>query len=617
MKAYPQTIEEIFEGNVHYEIPEFQRPYRWTEVDQWKPLWEDVSRMARRLLDEAPDSSEIDFDEEMDGPNPVHFFGAIVIKEAGKQTPTSPTRWTVIDGQQRLTTLQLLLAAAKQTFIDRGLDAAKGIVPLLANAERVYKEKPGYKHKLYLLHRDRRALDLVLEGKPLGVEARKSGVVGCYEYFLKNVASWLDADQEIADPRAVALETILRFHINVVLLALDRQENEYVIYETLNGRGTPLLSWDHIKSFMLNRASEEGRSDEESSAKIGEESNQFADEWWDGDTGSGYARRSRVDAFLAYWLTMKLKRRVDTNPRRASRLAREFQGYVDAQEEHESILGVAEELGLHSVAYQEMEGSEGGDRREVFFSRWQTMNAGVLTPVLLWLSSEVAEQKKQERAFVALESFLVRRMMCGLGTRGYFDVMLGLLQSLDEAGAAEADSAVVEYLAEQSSPRQRWPNDETFLRELALEGQYGRTGVAGARLVMVLKALDMAMRSDRVEQTVSWSKVNIEHLMPVSYEECYPLEEQSEDDDEDAEQRRNRLLHAVGNLTLVTPSFNSSVSNRCWDIKREELEKFAASELNRDVLKHSNSEWKEADIIARGERLGEVALEIWPGPDKI
>ncbi len=614
MKAYPQTLQEIFEGDVHYVIPDFQRPYRWTKEDQWKPLWQDLSKMAEYVLEEESEPSEFDHLLDEEGPEPIHFFGAIVIKEAGKQTPTSPTRWTVIDGQQRLTTLQLLMAAARSAFDEIDSDARKGIEPLLVNSARVYSGNRDYKHKLYLLHRDRAPLRAVLDGDHIDPQQDSAAVGNCYSFFYEEIGKWLRDAGTRAPMRAEALETVMRFHFNVVLLALDRQENEYVIYETLNARGTPLLAWDHIKSFMLNRASEEGHSEESANALIGEEANQFTDDWWEREIGSGYARRSRVDAFLGYWLTMKLKRQVET--RRASRLAREFQGFVDGEGKHGTILDVAEELGVHSVAYMEMEEPTGDDRLSEFFTRWRTMNAGVLTPVLMWLRSEVTDNAVQERAFVAIESYLVRRMMCGLGTRGYFDVMLGLLKSVDAAGTSRADQAVMDYLSEQESPRRSWPRDEEFLRELAREGQYGRAGVANARLTMVLKALDDSMRSSRTDQEVSWPKVNIEHLMPQRWEECYPLESAGSDRDEDPEQRRQRLLHAIGNLTLVTPSFNSSVSNKCWPVKRKELERFAASALNRDILSNSADDWTEADIVARGLRLGEVALRVWPGPEK-
>lgn len=615
METYFQSLEEIFEGNVHYEVPDFQRTYRWTKDDQWEPLWRDVARMAEHLLGEDSESTEDDYGVETGDREPVHFFGAIVIQRAGKQTPNAPTRWTVIDGQQRLTTIQLLLAAAARAFKDIDSDALEGIAPLVENTPRVYRDVSDYKYKVFPTSRDRAAYMGVIDAIDLGKEKLTSGIGQCSEFFFKSISNWLGHDKEKRSERAQALETILRFHLNVVLLALDENENQYVIYETLNARGTPLLAWDHIKSFMLNRAATEGHTEEAASEKIGENSGHFGDSWWDTEIGTGYARRSRVDAFLAYWLTMKLTRQVAGRP--SNRLAREFQAYADSvAKSGESILDVASEVGLHSIIFREMEEMDEGTRTGMFFSRWRTMNAGVLTPALLWLMTNEIGEVQQERSLIAIESFLVRRMICALGTRGYFDVMQGLLKRLDEAGATQADEAVMGYLSEQSSDRQSWPTDDAFERHLTFERQYGRTGVSSARLRMALMALDSEMQSKKTELDSVWKKVEIEHIMPQDWGDCYPLEELAVDgdSDEDPAQRRERLIHAIGNLTLVTPNFNGSVSNRCWPEKREEFQLFTASALNLDLLNNAGDEWRETDIVQRGERLASVARKVWPGP---
>ena len=618
METFFQSLEEIFEGNVHYEVPEFQRTYRWTKEDQWEPLWRDVAGMSELLLGEDSGSLDDELGIEAGDREPVHFFGAIVIQRAGKQTPSAPTRWTVIDGQQRLTTIQLLLAAARRAFRDIDSDALEGVAPLLENKPRVYRDVSSYKYKVYPTHRDRAAFTAVVDDAPLAAGQRASGIVQCTDFFQQSISSWLSQDQERRLDRAQALETILRFHLNVVLLALDENENQYVIYETLNARGTPLLAWDHIKSFMLNRASDEGYSETEASEKIGEDSGHFGDDWWDAEIGSGYARRSRVDAFLAYWLTMKLTRQVAGRP--SNRLAREFQAYADTvTKDGGSVLDIASEVGLHSITFREMEEMDESTRTGTFFSRWRTMNAGVLTPALLWLMTNEVGIDRQERALTAVESFLVRRMICALGTRGYFEVMLGLLRRLDELGASQADDAVVGYLSEQTSDRYLWPADDLFQRNMTYERQYGRTGVASVRLRMALMALDAEMQSKKTELQSVWKRVAIEHVMPQEWDEdCYPLEAVAVDGDadEDPAQRRARLLHAIGNLTLVTPNFNSSVSNKCWPEKRAEFQKFTASALNLDLLNHAEDEWREADIVSRGGRLAVVARSVWPGPSR-
>ena len=613
METFFQPLEEVFEGNVHYEVPDFQRMYVWNRENQWVPLWADVSQMADRLMDE--DSEADDAVVAGEEAEPVHFLGAIVIQRAGKQTPSAPTRWTVIDGQQRLTTIQLMLSAAYQAFDEIESDALEGVEPLVRNAPRVYRDDDRHKYKVYPTHRDRATFTAIIDGDSLSAEQLETRIGQCWQYFRQSISGWLSRVPDQRLERAQALEAVLRFRLNVVLLALDDNENQHVIYETLNARGTPLLAWDHVKNFMLNRASEDGHSEAEASERIGENSGHFDDDWWDAEVGSGYARRSRVDAFLAYWLTMKLGRQVVARP--SNRLAREFQQHAnDSQADGMSILQVAEEMGLHSVVFREMEEMEENTRIGMFFSRWRTMNAGVLTPALLWLRTNEMETGRQEQALVAIESFLIRRMICALGTRGYFDVMLGLLSRLKETDVDLAEEAVLDFLSEQEGDRRAWPDDASFERNFVYERQYGRTGVSAARLRMVLMALEAEMESKKTELQAVWKRVAIEHIMPQEWEGCYPLEEAivGGDIEEEPIVRRRRLLHAMGNLTLVTSSFNSTVSNRCWPEKRDEFQQFTASALNRDLLNHAGDEWRETDIVQRGERLALIARKVWPGP---
>lgn len=108
IKPDTPSAKDLFEHEVHYEIPPFQRPYVWDKEEQWIPLWEDIVRVAESNLQESQRR-----------PIPSHFLGAVVF-ELAEATSTGVKKFYVIDGQQRLTTLQLLLDAAQQVFEDLG-----------------------------------------------------------------------------------------------------------------------------------------------------------------------------------------------------------------------------------------------------------------------------------------------------------------------------------------------------------------------------------------------------------------------------------------------------------------------------------------------------------------
>lgn len=111
MEANPRSPRDLFEGKEHYEIPAFQRPYVWNEEDQWAPLWDDVVRVAESYVaaKETETAPKI----------PQHFLGAVV-DETRPPVTGDVTRHEVIDGQQRMTTLQLLLHALQQVIEERG-----------------------------------------------------------------------------------------------------------------------------------------------------------------------------------------------------------------------------------------------------------------------------------------------------------------------------------------------------------------------------------------------------------------------------------------------------------------------------------------------------------------
>ena len=117
------TSRELFDGTVCYEIPPFQRPYVWNEDDQWQPLWTDIERVAGALKDARNGQGEV----------APHFLGAVVIKQLAAAAG-DPARHSVIDGQQRLTTLQILLDAVQLVTQEHGdEDDAETLMELVAN----------------------------------------------------------------------------------------------------------------------------------------------------------------------------------------------------------------------------------------------------------------------------------------------------------------------------------------------------------------------------------------------------------------------------------------------------------------------------------------------------
>ena len=259
--------------------------------------------------------------------------------------------------------------------------------------------------------------------------------------------------------------------------------------------------------------------------------------------------------------------------------------------------------------YRCFESSEGRDAEEKsFYYHIDVMQARVITPVLLLLLS--AEESTRVKAFDALESFLIRRMICRQTTKDYNRLVLDLSSRLRESGLDKANSVTSAFLKEQTAYAREWPSDEAVTDALISSPLYRL--LTRGRLRLVLEGVEQRLRSSgKSEESHVPRNLTIEHLMPVGWRvKEWPLPERVDPDE--AIYRRNTLIHTIGNLTLATQKLNSSMSNESWDVKRDELQEHSVLLLNNELLsKHS---WDEETIRCRSRRMAEIVSERWPGP---
>lgn len=236
MDAAALNPRALFDGNVCYEIPPFQRPYVWNEEDQWQPLWDDVARVADTLLC-SPGAAEQD--ESVN-----HFLGAVVLKL--RDSPAGEVaRRSVIDGQQRLTTLQLMLDAAQLVLDEHGdEDDAESIQELVFNAARRFRNTPS-RFKLWPSRADRHAFECVMDNDlDLTPAASASRIWQAHSFFPSAIRDWADVtgDPDKAKRRLAILSQVLQQRLQIVAINLSASDDDQLIFETLNDRGTPLTS---------------------------------------------------------------------------------------------------------------------------------------------------------------------------------------------------------------------------------------------------------------------------------------------------------------------------------------------------------------------------------------
>src|SRR4051794_3610061 len=199
METHVRTPQDVFMQPQHLVVPPFQRPYVWEKEEQWAPLWQDVRRLAElRLAQPSADAK--------------HFLGAIVVQAQEPILGRVPAS-SIIDGQQRLTTLQLLMDATAAALEAVGQDALAGQLNRLTHNEEMYVPDAPTRLKLRHSNKDREAFDDVMDAEPhVGYdELRHSAarVTRAHEYFTEAVTEWLGPDADGAAGRAQALADVL------------------------------------------------------------------------------------------------------------------------------------------------------------------------------------------------------------------------------------------------------------------------------------------------------------------------------------------------------------------------------------------------------------------------
>lgn len=215
----------------------------------------------------------------------------------------------------------------------------------------------------------------------------------------------------------------------------------------------------------------------------------------------------------------------------------------------------------------------------------------------------------------AVESWAVRRMIIGANTRGYNAAFLTVLKAAQKAaGDLDGDiaAAVLETLSEAPNSLV-WPDDDAIRAAFVGSTYYG--SFTQERIRLVLGAIDEQLRLEnkKTEPAVfDYEQLQIEHVMPKAWREHWSLPDAASDSAarQLAESGRDAVIHRMGNLTLVTPTFNQSVSNLSWSVKRPEFAAQSALQLNVPIAACDN--WAEEGIAERAVWLAGVASRVWP-----
>ena len=605
MEANSIIISKIFGYKSQYCAPLYQRPYVWDKENQLVPMWDDIKNVAEKIL------------EGEDDPTP-HFLGAIVLEQQ-KSSVSRPDSRLIIDGQQRLTTLQIILVVIRDIgLLDNTPDIIKNSAESLIFNKDVEDMEDQF--KVWPTNADRGIYKEILLSKSIekfneeiGTNERycKRKLALAYLYFYNTINDWINTGPHSSNYKLKVLLNTIEQKLHLVVIEMSKDDDAQTIFETLNARGTPLLPSDLVKNFLFRRAQREKVKQEPLYEKYWKQF-EDQDDFWREDIRSGRRFAPRIENFLGYYLTLM------KNDEIAMRhLFTEYQEFVKKNSK-KSIGWLFKSFKSYADIYFSFQLKTKTDESKegVFFRRLLIMDTTTLYPFLLGLynvlDSQSNSDKEKLNILEDLESYLVRRMVCRLTTKNYNRLFLDLLSYLRKTKNYSRKS-VREFLLKQEGDSGRWPDDEELKQIWLYEPIY--KFMPRPRLRMILYALDSKLHGSKTEIYTLQDNLTVEHIMPQAWQIHWPLPKTNginSDGRIELTDERNRILHTIGNLTILNNSLNPAISNGTFKRKRGEILKHSALNLNRFLMERNS--WDEKAILARGRSLLNVFNKIWSYP---
>lgn len=626
MNANPRTLDDLFNPQLRYVVPMFQRLYVWSESPQWTTLWEDVVEKA---------------DLQLDGQHRnAHYLGALIIEGVRPSSPREVKRFLVIDGQQRLTTLQLLLCAFRDVARTRDWKALdRTLTRYLENADPDVMERPEEEVlKLWptTMNRDlfrkivtagsraavEKAFPLQWVGRRRKPEPRNP-LVGAYLYFSRVIDEWIkgaaDRTGKNAEACAFTLLQSLRQDFCVVEIALAEGDDSQEIFYSLNSQGRPLSQSDLLRSLIFMRAEREQLDRDRIFADFWE---RFESEFWSTEIRRGGRSYSRLDLGLRFFLMAKSGALVD-----ARRVNEEYRRWTTVQPpRYSSVRDELADFTRHADRFRHYESAAGTHLPSTDMRRiMHDLDVSTVLPLLLFL--EVGADLPAEelsRCLNVLESFLVRRAFTGEETKEHNKLFVEIVGGIRENAPTEMADALTTRLLSGGGSTRGWPTDEKVM-ERAISRPIGQE-LRTPALRLILERLELGSRTKKSEVTDLPAGLQIEHVMPQSWAGCWPLNGitipqtiaqypyMAKDElaaQAEAIRRRNGRIQSLGNLTLLNASLNPSVGNASFDVKVKEY-RHSILRLNRYF--EQLEAWNEDAIEARSRTLGELICRVWPRP---
>lgn len=536
METKQISVSGLFETNVQYKIPLFQRYYVWNKDTQWKPLWDDImhqhdSQTQEKLSD--------------------HFTGAIVIQHQSTLAGDVP-QYDIIDGQQRLTTFQIILCAIRDICAEnKHADMASDMRRYIQNQGEMLEKYERY--KLIPTKRDRDSFISLVNER---VDESRGRIYAAYSYFYDEITEYVDTDKE----KIHTLFLCIKNHFRFVQILIDEEDKPEKIFESLNARGKSLFQFDLLRNNLFLRARENRDSLYE------EYWDHFEHPYWDPeDTKSG----TSSDVFLQHFLMAKL----GTESVKPEFFTYERKYLPELKQRGDTTIeDEFSDLKRYSGVYQQITDCEKDSHLENRMRFYQTFNLTTLHPFVLYLTCEVGLKGRQlDRVLRILESYTIRRMLCYRGKGGLKNFNKFFASLIKRLGDNFSLENFIEHLSQETSATNKYPTNSEIrptlhtrfdrdplpfpdnttiifpgdrLVRAALEGLW--TDTAGAikrkliRYILYRIELLRKIEEDQFTEPLPFEDklTTLEHIMPEKWKETWALPVAEESVNYDTDTRR-------------------------------------------------------------------------------
>ncbi|MGL2611362.1 GmrSD restriction endonuclease domain-containing protein [Helicobacter pylori] len=555
MKAEATTLLGFFEENQNnqFVIPIYQRVYSW-EKEQCEQLWDDVIKIGGN--------------DKMNG----HFIGSILYVLDGN-TPSSPL--LIIDGQQRLTTITLLYIALRNHSSDE--------VKILEKFSR--KEIESYlinnnkdgdkKFRLILSESDKDTLLSLIDKNKRKPSEPSVKIMENFKLFEEWISRWISKNTGKLETIFKGLEKLM-----IVWIALDKEKDDpQLIFESMNSKGIELTQTDLIRNYIIMETEVEKQKD-------------FYNQYWRAMEEDFKQNETLFNRFVRHYLTIKTGK--------IPNIKKVYEAFKDYQQkEGIEIEDLLKDLQKYCGYFCQIAFKKEADKDlNKTLSFLVDLEMDVVYPLLLELYSDYRDGVLSDQDFIPIialtESYICRRAVCGLDTRGLNKIFPSFTKKIDKKQYLKS----VEKHFGSLKGKQRFPNNDEF-KDLFITIDFYHF----KKNKYFLERLE----NFDTKEPVDTQKCNIEHIMPQTL-----TPEWQKDLGENFEAIHEKYLHTIGNLTLT--GYNAEYSNKSFQEKRDMEKGFKQSSLKLNQNLKDLESFGEKEIEKRANDLADWALKIWTYP---